>query len=447
VTFLSRNFHLVPPWLKLFITSRPEQEILNSLASLNPFSLDTEDKRNIKDIEGYLKLKLKEYFPNKNIEKPLKLIIERSEGVFLYIREVLKELKMKRLKLDHPEDFPHGLKQVYKDFFDRQFPDPDDYAKYQRPLLEVITTAKEPLEINMIREILGWDDYTQKNSIDPLVSFLKIDDGKIKLFHKSILEWLTDPETGRKFYVSALKGHEILSNYGWDIYKSDFIKMPSYFLAYLPLHLFALDKRSELTEFLTDLRYIKEIDISILSNFSEYLLSLYYNIKPEQAKTLIDLKNLIDKPIPRMESIVLENFGVQIKDDNIIELKLYNRWLKNLPESIGNLSSLQLLDLGMNLLSKLPETMGDLSTLEELYLDGNKLKTLPSSIGDISSLQTLNLFGNQLSSLPESIGNLKLLKKLVLYNNNLLNLPDSIGNLESLIYLDLYSNDLLTLPE
>jgi len=446
VTFLSKNFHLVPSWLKLFITSRPEKDILNSLASLNPFSLDTEDERNIEDIEGYLKLKLKEYFPNKNIDKALKLIIERSEGVFLYIREVLKELKMNRLTLDRPEDFPYGLKQVYKDFFERQFPNPRDYESFQRPLLEIIAAAKEPFKIKQIREILGWDDYTQKHSIDPLISFLEIDDGKIKLFHKSILEWLTNPDTGSKFFISTLKGDEKLSNYGWDIYKSDLTKMPSYFLTYLPLHLLALDKQNELSELLADLKYINEIDISVLSNFPESLLSLYYGTKPEQTKTLIDLKNLIDKPIPRMESIVTENFGVQIINSNVVDLKLYNRWLTHLPDSLGNLPALKLLDLGMNKLIDLPKTIGKLSNLEELYLDGNKLKTLPDSIGNILSLKILNLFGNQLSYLPESIGKLVSLKKLVLFKNNLISLPESIGNLKSLINLDLYCNDLKALP-
>ena len=65
--------------------------------------------------------------------------------------------------------------------------------------------------------------------------------------------------------------------------------------------------------------------------------------------------------------------------------------LVNLPEGIGNLKSLETLDLRYNY----------------------KIKRLPESIGDLSSLVELNMDYNKLTELPESIGNLKNLKKLV----------------------------------
>ena len=61
-------------------------------------------------------------------------------------------------------------------------------------------------------------------------------------------------------------------------------------------------------------------------------------------------------------------------------------------------------------LSKLPESFGELASLNELYLSSNKLKFLPSSFGDLKSLEILELNENQLKTLPESIGDLSSLK-------------------------------------
>ncbi len=155
----------------------------------------------------------------------------------------------------------------------------------------------------------------------------------------------------------------------------------------------------------------------------------------------------IGKIIPIVKEIRLNMSGVKIKADNIIELSLYDQRLSYLPESIGNLSSLEYLDLSKNQLLSLPESIGNLFSLQELYLGQNKLKTLPESISNLRSLQTLSLWRNQLSSLPESIGNLKLLKDLRLRINLLTTLPESIGDLKSLEILRLQQNNLTTFPE
>jgi len=80
-----------------------------------------------------------------------------------------------------------------------------------------------------------------------------------------------------------------------------------------------------------------------------------------------------------------------------------------------------------------------------LNLGGNQLTTLPDSIGNLTNLNTLNLGGNkylggnQLTTLPKSIGNLNNLNELYLENNQLTTLPDSIENLTNLTHL--YLND------
>ena len=122
-------------------------------------------------------------------------------------------------------------------------------------------------------------------------------------------------------------------------------------------------------------------------------------------------------------------------------------YIMNLPESIGNLSNLQHLDLSNTQISSLPESIGNLSNLQYLDLDGTLISSLPESIGNLSSLQYLYLCYTNISSLTDNIGNLSSLKYLDLSHTNISSLPESIGSLLNLQDLDLRSTKISALPE
>ena len=103
----------------------------------------------------------------------------------------------------------------------------------------------------------------------------------------------------------------------------------------------------------------------------------------------------------------------------------------------GRLISLYLPD---NQLTSIPESIGNLSSLEKLSLYSNQLTTLPESIGNLSSLIWLGFFDNQLTTLPESIGNLSSLENLYLDSNQLTTLPESICNLPETCNIDFSYN-------
>ncbi|NEO88189.1 MAG: hypothetical protein F6J87_28620 [Spirulina sp. SIO3F2] len=121
--------------------------------------------------------------------------------------------------------------------------------------------------------------------------------------------------------------------------------------------------------------------------------------------------------------------------------------LTELPESLGQLTQLQTLDLSGNQLEELPESLGQLTQFQTLNLSHNQLTMLPESLSQLTQLQTLNLLGNQLEELPESLGELTQLQALNLYNNELKELPESLSQLTQLQALNLYNNELKELPE
>jgi internalin A len=135
------------------------------------------------------------------------------------------------------------------------------------------------------------------------------------------------------------------------------------------------------------------------------------------------------------------------RENRATTLDLSNLGLTELPESVTQLSQLQVLYINDNDLTTLPESVAQLSQLDTLYLDGNKLTVFPESLTKLSRLSRLHLNNNQLETLPESIAQLSELQVLYLERNKLTMLPESITQLSQLRWLYLEDNRLATLPE
>ena len=129
--------------------------------------------------------------------------------------------------------------------------------------------------------------------------------------------------------------------------------------------------------------------------------------------------------------------------------------LSDIPTTLGELEDLRHLELGSgvrsirgddNVFTKLPDSIGNLTSLQMLFLDNSKISALPSSIGKLTSLQSLDLRGTKISALPASIGNLTSLQLLDLSGTQISALPDSIGNLKKLRKLDLCNCHLQEIP-
>ena len=101
-----------------------------------------------------------------------------------------------------------------------------------------------------------------------------------------------------------------------------------------------------------------------------------------------------DKPLSEWYGIVMNDKGTHVRN-----IELYDNGLKGeLPASIGDLKSLEILYLPMNQLTgELPETIGNLTRLEALYLYYNQLTgTIPDSFVNLTSLHYLWLLENHM---------------------------------------------------
>jgi hypothetical protein len=139
--------------------------------------------------------------------------------------------------------------------------------------------------------------------------------------------------------------------------------------------------------------------------------------------------------------------GVTCATGAVVRLHLSEMQLTgSIPSELGNLESLQFLELGFNQLNgSIPPELGNLGNLQSLSLSLNQLTgSIPPELGNLGNLEYLGLFLNQLSgSIPPELGNLANLQDLGLYRNQLTgSIPPELGNLTNLEDLELFSNQL-----
>ena len=148
--------------------------------------------------------------------------------------------------------------------------------------------------------------------------------------------------------------------------------------------------------------------------------------------------------MPRLERLNLEgcarlcSLGAFHAMKFLRELNLGRTGIKELPSSIGSLSSLEILDLsGCSKFEKFPEIQGNMKCLSILYLDDTAIKELPS-ISCLEALSDLSLRGcSNFEKFPEIQRTMECLKTLSLYGTAIKELPDSIDHLTGLFLLNL----------
>ncbi|WP_152997617.1 leucine-rich repeat domain-containing protein [Methylobacterium sp. GXS13] len=123
-----------------------------------------------------------------------------------------------------------------------------------------------------------------------------------------------------------------------------------------------------------------------------------------------------------------------------LDLSRYH--LEELPEEIGQLELLEVLNLSHNKLSDLPKELASLTGLRELYLDDNHFSELPSCLFELKNLMVLRASRNILTDLPVGLNNLKSLSTVNFSNNEIAQFPDVLWGMKWLTSIVLDHNNL-----
>ncbi|MDP6353796.1 MAG: WD40 repeat domain-containing protein, partial [Planctomycetota bacterium] len=169
-----------------------------------------------------------------------------------------------------------------------------------RPVLQCLVAAEEPLSIGQLAEASGLELSEElPRQVRKLSSFIRqqnhpagLSGGKLTLYHKSITDWLTNPDRCSDIhFISKREGHRRLANSCWQEYQ-DFIthwkpaerypanrSLSDYSLRHLATHLTAIQSWEGLETILTDLRWVEARALTgqvfeLLADYSHSLGSL-----------------------------------------------------------------------------------------------------------------------------------------------------------------------------
>lgn len=145
----------------------------------------------------------------------------------------------------------------------------------------------------------------------------------------------------------------------------------------------------------------------------------------------LDLKNVFTllAKLPKLKTLSL---GISL-------------WIEEIPSNIVLLKNIEYLEITSTAITTLPEKFGEMKNIKELNLFGNRyLETLPISIGNLWTLEIINLeYMDVPFNYPVNFKRLSkcpTLKKLILNQNHKVErFPPEIGEMLSLEYLDLSS--------
>ena len=212
------EFQMLPKWVKIFITSRPELVTKEKLERLNHVEIRRDDEGNKDDLKNYLvscvsgRYTVYQYVMEK--------MVEMCEGSFLYAYYYQLELR----KLNSAENVlnivPKGIHSIYQAYFERMKKElkiVSSEIEFVR-ILEILVVMLDPFPLSLIAKILklhGSTDAIREviNKVNECLSaLLPVYDDRVTVFHRTVVDWLeADGIYGNhSFSVSRRDAHKTL---------------------------------------------------------------------------------------------------------------------------------------------------------------------------------------------------------------------------------------------
>ena len=204
---LARHMDRMPQWMRFILTSRDDSKVRLPLQKYHPQIFDLEEyvkKKNSEDLLLYVRGELETLHPT---EDQVKQIVDKSQGVFLYLSLCVEGIHKGDYSLGHLDKLPDGLSDFYYMTFSRLFHDRlGHYKKAVLPILEVMVGSKEGVSIKFAQYCSEIDDeYTFLDALRDIRTICKVGtiDKPLSFFHSSLKDWLTNYSCSGQYYVSV----------------------------------------------------------------------------------------------------------------------------------------------------------------------------------------------------------------------------------------------------
>lgn len=254
---LSDSAERIPNWIRLFVTSRPDQSVIAAFNIPGVFirNLDAEDKWNRSDLVAYIARYIKQITSEKIIPdhpETVSRLAEVTAGNFLFAKMTLDALSSPdpklHLNLDEIGALPANLGGLYHAMFAKRFRDSIRYEREVLPLLDCLAAARGPVPEGILVNAAGPDERAVRQGLRVLSQFLRRTDDTLRFFHQSLADWLIATDRSAEFAASLESGHRRLAEACWNEYRSSLAGMSQYSVKHLPTHLAEAGRWQDLLE-------------------------------------------------------------------------------------------------------------------------------------------------------------------------------------------------------
>ena len=213
VKLINNQFVEMPNGINFILTTRPEIMIMNNVRRFQMLiELSPTNPHNIKDIKLFLSDVLKHTLSQTDFEAGLNLLIQRSEGMFLYFYYAIGTLldKNEVVSLTELESLlPAGIYDYYDQNIQRLYKTlgPDNY----HTLFQAVVATRSEIPQELVAPLLQINDKDAAHVMQAVSIILPVYEGNFHVFHKSIQDWLIDKEMAGEFFVDVSRGHKNLA--------------------------------------------------------------------------------------------------------------------------------------------------------------------------------------------------------------------------------------------
>ncbi len=255
----------VPDWMRLIVTSRPDRSLLAQfrIDGVQSYHLDAEGESNRRDLIEYVSARMASVSSKSAASGDATALITRiadaAMGNFLFARMTLDALsdtdEGMRLSPEEIGSLPPRLGGLYFRMFINRFGDQSVYEKV-RPILECLVAAKGPVPESLLLGAAALDETHLRAGLQALSQFISRTSRGLSLFHKSVVDWLSDPDASAEFAVSTTAGIGRLLDSCWSSYRSSPERLDWYTTTNLPAHLINAKGWDDLETVLTDIAFL-----------------------------------------------------------------------------------------------------------------------------------------------------------------------------------------------
>ncbi|MEQ1486869.1 MAG: tetratricopeptide repeat protein [Methylotenera sp.] len=214
---LSNELNSLPEWISFVVTSRPEPNVISRMLGFKPFEIDIDDPFNLADLRCLYRMRIGQRpeitgIPEIEQQRIENMLIERSEGMILYLKVVEESFIEGSLNVANLQDIKFGLPGLcgrYYDSFQVRFG--NNYEDSVKSFIRLLIAAGGPLPEDLVCETLGWNIEQLLDCRNRLGSYAIENDNCYELFHKTLADWLKDRASG-PFYVDCSLGRQMLTD-------------------------------------------------------------------------------------------------------------------------------------------------------------------------------------------------------------------------------------------